>query len=382
MKKDLIAVYLNEHPEFFNEYPELLRKIQSIEQSDIPLEPLQTLSIADRIIKRAHDDKEHMKSRLEWFVEIIEDNEALQERLFEIERAALTSLDLAAMLSRFCKELTVRFNIPRAMVCLIDDPGLFAEDKLRQRLSRIPEDMVRLIDPASLEGWFGCGMEPVLRSELTGKSELFVNANGGRKIESEILIPIQLRGRLAGALCMGSNEPYRFYDGLRTDFLVRTAEKLAIAIDNLLLLEKMGDQPLLDKSTGFYSASFLDIILGRELDQAMRRQQNLSSVKIRIDNFGELTEGNREEALIAIVKAIRQPSVPENIAVRVEDNEYFVLLPKTCEKDAGRYAKNVQTSLQACVFPNNGAQWKIKATATAAACSPEIAARAKDSLSA
>ena len=81
MKKDLIAVYLNEHPEFFNEYPELLQKIQSIEQSDIPLEPLQTLSIADRIIKRAHDDKEHMKSRLEWFVEIIEANEALQERL-------------------------------------------------------------------------------------------------------------------------------------------------------------------------------------------------------------------------------------------------------------------------------------------------------------
>ncbi len=31
------------------------------------------------------------------------------------------------------------------------------------------------------------------------------------------------------------------YDGLRTDFLVRTAEKLGIAINNLLLMEKLGD---------------------------------------------------------------------------------------------------------------------------------------------
>ena len=86
MKKELVAAYLNEHPEFFNEYPELLQKIKSIDHNDLPLEPLQTLSIADRIIKRALDDKEHMKSRLEWFVEIIEANEALQENLFEIER--------------------------------------------------------------------------------------------------------------------------------------------------------------------------------------------------------------------------------------------------------------------------------------------------------
>ncbi len=52
MTKDQIAIYLNEHPEFFNDYPELLRKIKSIEETDLPLEPLGTLSIADRILKR------------------------------------------------------------------------------------------------------------------------------------------------------------------------------------------------------------------------------------------------------------------------------------------------------------------------------------------
>ena len=51
MNKDQVAIYLNEHPEFFNEYPELLRKIKEIEEEDLPIEPMGTLSFADRIIK-------------------------------------------------------------------------------------------------------------------------------------------------------------------------------------------------------------------------------------------------------------------------------------------------------------------------------------------
>ena len=361
MKKDLIAVYLNEHPEFFNEYPELLAKIQSIEESDIPLEPLQTLSIADRIIKRAHDDKEHMKSRLQWFAEIIEANEALQERLFDIERAALTSMDLPAMLSRFCEEMTSRFNIPRALVCLVDDPALLDGDEVRQRLNGGAEAHIKLVDRAEVEGWFAESMQPVLHSEIAGGSELFGNGAGRPKIQSEIRIPIRICGNLAGALCMGSDEPYRFYDGLRTDFLVRTGEKLGIAIDNLLLLEKLKRQPLLDQATGFYNVPFLNIILGRKLDQARRDCQPLNSVKIRIDNLDKAPEGMREKVLSNVADAIKQTPAPNKTAVRIDDSEFFVLLENTDQKTAGQYAEKLQSVLQ-----NNPDVWKT--TITVAAC--------------
>ena len=62
MNKDQVAVYLNDHPEFFNEYPDLLRKLKRIKEEDLPIEPMGTLSLADRIIKRVHDDKEILKS--------------------------------------------------------------------------------------------------------------------------------------------------------------------------------------------------------------------------------------------------------------------------------------------------------------------------------
>ena len=70
MNNDQIALYLNDHPEFFNQYPELLARIQSIAPEDIPLKPVKTLNIADRILKRAQADTENMKNQLVSFMEI------------------------------------------------------------------------------------------------------------------------------------------------------------------------------------------------------------------------------------------------------------------------------------------------------------------------
>ena len=82
MNKDQIAVYLSEHPEFFNDYPELLGKIKSIDDKDIPIRRANTLSLSGRLIKRVNDDKENLKSKLEWFVEVSRANEEIHQHLF------------------------------------------------------------------------------------------------------------------------------------------------------------------------------------------------------------------------------------------------------------------------------------------------------------
>ena len=75
MNNDRIAIYLNEHPEFFNDYPELLTKIKSLDESDMPFASTGTVSLTDRIIKRVNEDQENMKCKLEWLVEISQANE-------------------------------------------------------------------------------------------------------------------------------------------------------------------------------------------------------------------------------------------------------------------------------------------------------------------
>ena len=111
MNKDQVAVYLNGHLEFFNEYPELLRKIQEIKEEDLPIEPIKTLSLTDRIIKRVHDDKEHLKRKLEGLFEVSRANEKIQDHLFEIEQLVLTSTNLNQMVSQLRQEKKLELSI-------------------------------------------------------------------------------------------------------------------------------------------------------------------------------------------------------------------------------------------------------------------------------
>ena len=132
MTKDEVALYLNEHPEFFNDYPELLTRIKTIEESDLPLQPLKTLSIADRILRRVQQDKDHIKGQLEWFMEVAECNERILEHLFEIERICLYSHNFYQMTREIRTEIIKRFGIQDVMICLVDGADHFIANSLPQ----------------------------------------------------------------------------------------------------------------------------------------------------------------------------------------------------------------------------------------------------------
>ena len=172
MNKDQVAIYLNEHPEFFNEYPELLREIKEIEEEDLPIEPMSTLSLADRIIKRVHDDKEHLKSKLEWLFEISRANEKIQDHLYEIEQLVLTSTNLDQMVSQLRKEIPERFGIPSVIVCLVQGSDHFMEDRLRERYQGELDETVKFICKETASIWFDGELKPVLRGKIED-SEVF-----------------------------------------------------------------------------------------------------------------------------------------------------------------------------------------------------------------
>jgi len=241
MNKDQIAIYLNEHLEFFNEYPELLKKIKEIKDEDLPIEPLSTLSLADRVVKRVHDDKEHLKSKLEWLYEISRANEKIQEHLFEIERLVLTSTNLVQMVDQLKKEIPNRFGIPNVILCLIKGSDPCMEDRLRQRYNGNLDEMVKFICRETADSWFASGLKPVLRSEIKD-SEVFGPNNGHGDVKSEALIPIVAQDNMVGAIAFGSPKPFHFHDGLGTEFLERMADKVAISINNILLIDQLKDQ--------------------------------------------------------------------------------------------------------------------------------------------
>lgn len=352
MNKDQVAVYLNEHPEFFNEFPDLLHKIKSIEIEDLPIAPLQTLSIADRILKRAQDDKEHFRSQLAWFMEIIEGNEKIQEQLFEVERTLYHSLDFFQMIRKFRQEIVRRFEIPGVIVFLVKGKG----GRLEQQGSEIGVDGLQWVDRATLVDWFPKGLEAALTSEMAEGSPLFAD-HCKEKVQSQIILPIRIYGQLAGALALGSVNPLHFYDGLRTDYLERTADKLGMAVDNQFLVDRIRHQPLRDAITGVYPATCLEPILEREFGWVRCNQTTLAGIKMRIDYFGNLlnTYGKPQIAkvLAEIGKILVSEAGPGNLLIRTSKDSFLILLPGVGRDQALPIAKRIQTIVENHSFNQN-----------------------------
>ena len=237
MTKDEIAVYLNDHLEFFNNYPELLDKIKSIDNQDIPICKSNTLSMSGRLIKRAKEDKEKLQSKLEWFVEVARANKEINQHLFEIERLILKSTQLDQMVKQLGEEITLRFKIPYALLYLVDGGDHYMEHKLEDRFSKKLEGLLTFTDQITINTWFKGELKPVLTSEIKTGSKVF--GKELKNIQSECIIPIINRGDICGAIALGATKPRHFHNGLQTEYLERMADRLAIAIDNILLIDRL-----------------------------------------------------------------------------------------------------------------------------------------------
>ncbi len=352
MNKDQVAVYLNEHPEFFNEFPELLHKIKSIEIADLPIAPLQTLSIADRILKRAQDDKEHFRSQLEWFMEIIEANEKIQEQLFEVERTFYHSLDFFQMIRKFRQEIVRRFEIPGVAIFLVKGKG----GRLEKLASANGVNGLQWVDRTTLLDWFPKGLDAALTSEMAEGSPLF-KGYCKEKVQSQIILPIRIHGQLAGALALGSANPLHFYEGLRTDYLERTADKLGMAMDNQFLVDRVRHQPIRDAITGVYHATCLEPILEREFGWVRRNQTTLAGIKMRIDYFGNLINTYGKPQMDKVLAEIGKILVAEaglgNLLIRTSKDTFLILLPGVNRDQALPIAERIRGIVESHSFNKN-----------------------------
>lgn len=355
MNNDQIALYLNDHPEFFNQYPELLTRIKSISDEDMPLRPVKTLNIADRILKRAQVEKENMKSQLVSFMEITQANDKIQENLFEIDRIIMYSLNFSQMISQLCEEIVKRFKIPGVKIVLMDGDDHLMERCLKDRLDIKAIDGLQFTDTATVSGWFEKDLRPILRSAMTDGSVLF-GEQADLNIQSEALLPIILHGNLIGAIALGSDNPQHFHEGLRTDLLERTADKLGIAIENVLLIDLMKNQPVLDSNTGLYNEIYLEPVLRREFGWAQCYEKNLSLIKMHIDSFPELVntygKSRIQKVLKETGKMLARASRGGDIMISAGDGNFLVLLPDTSAKGAGQIAQRIQKTLVTHMFPD------------------------------
>ena len=148
------------------------------------------------------------------------------------------------MVNQLRKEIPDRFGIPSVVVCLVQGSDHFMEDRLRERYQGELDETVKFICKETASSWFDGQLKPVLRGEIED-SKVFGTLSSEDPVKSEALIPIVAQETLVGVIGFGSPNPFHFHDGLGTEFLERMADKVAISINNILLIDQLKDQLVL-----------------------------------------------------------------------------------------------------------------------------------------
>lgn len=209
MKPEEIAGYLQQNPEFFEQYADALAEI------NIP-HPHggRTISISERQILTLREKSKLLENKLGELIQFGEENDAISEKIHRITLALLAARDIRAVLNAVCFNLREDFAVPHVVLRVWRD----GHDDLPE-FAPVSETTREFA--ASLSGPYCSNHAMVDTAVLFGEA--------APHLRSFSYMPLRHDAPF-GLLVMGSEDPQRFYPEMGTVFLKRLGELAAAAL--------------------------------------------------------------------------------------------------------------------------------------------------------
>jgi len=217
MKPDDVADFLSEHPDFFQQRPDLLGVL------DIPHpQNGQAISLVERQSLMLRERVRALESRLAELIRHGEENDVIVDKLVRWARVMLAQPEAALLPATLVEELRIGFAVPFAAVRVWDVRDEYAAFEFA---SPVGEDAIRLA--ASMAAPF-CG------SNVGFDAAAWMSADPSA-IKSLAMLPLRVGvGTDAfGMLVLGSPDKDRFQITMGTAFLARIAELSSAALARL-----------------------------------------------------------------------------------------------------------------------------------------------------
>jgi len=200
-----VADFLQAHPDYFQEHPELLNQLRIRHQSGV------AISLIEYQVRTLREQNAQLKLKLRELVSVARINDRLSERVMRLALTLMETNGMEDALSLIDERMRVDFNADEVVLHLFDNNRTLPSDL--QHCSRGPRD-------GRVEKLFA----NLLRTyrPLCGrlKSEQLDYLFGARavSIKSAVLIPLGRHSDL-GMLAIGSTDPNRYHPGMGTVFL-------------------------------------------------------------------------------------------------------------------------------------------------------------------
>jgi uncharacterized protein YigA (DUF484 family) len=210
MKAEEVAQFLNQHPEFFEDYAEMLAELVIPHPHGgraIPISERQILSLREKARR--------LEAKLGELIRFGEQNDAITDKLHRMTLALIAAHDLAGVLHVLAYNLREDFAVPHVAVRLWN--GFADDDAATAAASTEARDFAASLSApycsahamADTGAWFG---------------------EAQAHLRSFAYVP--LRGAQAfGLLALASEDPQRFYPEMGTLYLRRLGEIAAAALE-------------------------------------------------------------------------------------------------------------------------------------------------------
>lgn len=254
------------------------------------------------------------------------------ERLNRLTTALTSGGDLATVVAPFAEEMRGLFDFDRLACGFVNEGG----------------DYVELVTHPTDESWGQSAVVPLVGSGvghaiLEGKPVLQKDILHSHRfledmklledgIRSYVILPLVARGKVLGVVALGSKQSEAF----ETETMVRLQpliSHLALAFDNVHLMQRMRDLSITDEVTPLFNHRFFHQMLEREIKFSDRYKSQVSIAFIDLDHFKPINDVHGHlrgshalrEVGFLLRTAVRETDYP----ARYGGDEFVIILPQT-----------------------------------------------------
>jgi uncharacterized protein YigA (DUF484 family) len=211
-----VAEYLKDHPEFFEQYADLLSQI------DIPSpHGNNAISMTERQMATLREKARQLEAKLAELIRFGEENDAIGDKVHELGVALTAAADLPAVLRAIYAHLGGAFAVPHVVVRLwAADDSRSAGAEFAPTAESIRTAVAALTHPY-------CG--PAAEQEAAD----WFGERGGH-VRSLAQVPLRRGDETFGVLVLASEEAHRFYPEMGTLYLDRIGDMAAAALGRVL----------------------------------------------------------------------------------------------------------------------------------------------------
>ncbi|WP_028670749.1 DUF484 family protein [Saccharospirillum impatiens] len=209
---DAMVTYLRHHPRFFEDHPNLLKKLHLRHESG------DAISLIERQNQILRQENRQLIDRLNQFIQVAQRNDRLFLKLQRLILELLPETRLNGLLERLQQGLQRDFDVHETTVILFNHAPGDGDGWLQTSRAQIAEAFPAVID----QGKAVCGaLEPSLTQLL------FANADVG----SIALAPLTQGQEVVGVLALGHSSAEHFRSGTETLFLTHLAQVTSLQMD-------------------------------------------------------------------------------------------------------------------------------------------------------